>query len=65
MIGVGMGRIAQPLSRVRTQRPGWSGPAPVRHVNDRQHDAIAERDRERARRALWALCERRPLEFDR
>lgn len=45
-------------------------------VIDRQQAAIAERNRERGRRdmlaiaedarmALWANCERRPVEFDR
>lgn len=33
-------------------------PAPPR---DRQREAIAERDHERARRALWLACERAPL----
>jgi len=28
---------------------------------DRQREAIAERDRERRRRALWLECERAPL----
>lgn len=30
-------------------------------TRDRQREAIAERDRERARRALWLACERAPL----
>lgn len=45
------------------------GPAPARArhdrapsiTHDRQREAIAERDRERARRALWLECERAPL----
>lgn len=30
-------------------------------TRDRQREAIAERDHERARRALWLGCERAPL----
>ncbi|WP_053555299.1 hypothetical protein [Sphingopyxis sp. 113P3] len=49
------------------------GTAPVRarhdrapdYTRDRQREAIAERDRERARRALWLACERAPLEIVR
>ena len=45
------------------------GSAPVRARHDRapgktvdrQQEAIAERDHERARRALWLNCERAPL----
>lgn len=45
------------------------GPAPVRArhdrapsiTRDRQQEAIAERDAERRRRALWLECERAPL----
>ena len=32
---------------------------------DNQSEAIRQRDQERARRALWADCERRPLLHDR
>jgi hypothetical protein len=32
---------------------------------DRQVEAIAERDHERRRLALWASCERRPFAMDR
>lgn len=46
------------------------GPAPVRArydrapsgTFDRQQEAIAERDHERRRRALWLECERAPVE---
>lgn len=45
------------------------GPAPARArhdrapsiTRDRQREAIAERDAERRRRALWLECERAPL----
>lgn len=50
---VRIGRAADPHS-YHPPRP----PAPPR---DRQREAIAERDRERARRALWLACERAPL----
>ena len=43
-------------------------PARARHdrapskARDRQQEAIAERDHERRRRALWLECERAPVE---
>lgn len=34
-------------------------------ITDRQAEAVAEMLAERARRAIWANCERRPLAMDR
>jgi transposase len=34
------------------------------HVVDDQERAVAAQNRERARRALWADCERRPISHD-
>lgn len=39
------------------QRPQ---PTAMRATRDRQREAIAERDNERRRRALWLECERAP-----
>jgi hypothetical protein len=33
----------------------------MRATRDRQREAIAERDAERRRRALWLECERAPI----
>jgi hypothetical protein len=35
-------------------------PTAIRATRDRQREAIAERDAERRRRALWLDCERAP-----
>lgn len=39
--------------------------APSTPTFDRQAEAIAEIKAERARRAIWADCERRPLSIDK
>lgn len=39
--------------------------APSQPTFDRQAEAVAELQVERARRAIWADCERRPLSIDR
>ena len=39
--------------------------SPRAHTTDRQAEAVAEMLAERARRATWANCERRPLAMDR
>lgn len=36
-------------------------PTAMRTTRDRQREAIAERDAERRRRALWLECERAPI----
>lgn len=36
-------------------------PTAMRATRDRQREAIAERDAERRRRALWLECERAPI----
>ena len=39
--------------------------SPRAHTTDRQAEAVAEMLAERARRGLYANCERRPLAMDR
>lgn len=61
-IGAGIARshvAAQPMCGHR-QFIGTAAP----RVVDNQAEAIRLRDAERARRALWAECERRPIAFD-
>ena len=61
-IGAGIARshvAAQPAPGHR-QFIGAASP----RVVDNQAEAIRLRDAERARRALWAECERRPIAFD-
>lgn len=62
-----IGTRAPRLNQSNRKAPGhrsFSG-TPRTCMTDRQAEAIAEIKAERARRAIWADCERRPLSMDR
>lgn len=62
-IGFGSPRRSPSLARSAGHRQ-FTG-APSQPTFDRQAEAVAELQAERARRAIWADCERRPLSIDR
>lgn len=62
-----IGARAPRLNQSHARAPGhraFSG-TPRAHMADRQAEAVAEIKAERARRAVWADCERRPLSIDK